>query len=66
MKNWQTRSELDRRESDVGPPGKLPERRRMPDRRLPEVAEVPFAAFASAYTAMRKKASTCFLKSSSG
>ncbi|MCB1965852.1 hypothetical protein [Accumulibacter sp.] len=49
-----TRSRFDRRQSDIGPPAKIVERRRRPERRLPEISEVPFAAFVSAFTALRQ------------
>jgi hypothetical protein len=39
------RSGRDRRERDSGPPGKLPERRRQPDRRLPELTELSDLSF---------------------
>ncbi len=40
MKTQKTRSGIDRRQNDLGPRGKLPERRRQPERRLPELTEV--------------------------
>lgn len=39
MKTYIKRSGHDRRKEDVGPRGKLPERRRQPERRLPTLSE---------------------------
>ena len=39
MKIEKPRSGFDRREHDFGRPNKLPDRRRIPDRRLPELTE---------------------------
>ncbi len=56
MKIRIARSKVDRRQLDMGPPEKIAERRRRPERRLPKVAEVPFAAFVSAFAALRRQA----------
>ncbi|EXI67599.1 MAG: hypothetical protein AW08_01861 [Candidatus Accumulibacter adjunctus] len=39
------RSGSDRRQNDLGRPGKLPERRRQPERRLPELSEATDISF---------------------
>ncbi len=39
------RSGYDRRERDVGPLGRLPDRRRQPERRLPELVEISLDEF---------------------
>jgi hypothetical protein len=39
------RSGCDRRESDFGPLGRLPDRRRQPERRLPELVEISLDEF---------------------
>lgn len=57
MKIYKTRSGCDRRECDVGRPGKLPERRRIPERRLPElsdVSDISFEEFQSLLAALGK------------
>ena len=41
----QPRSGCDRRESDAGPLGRLPDRRRQPERRLPELVEISLDEF---------------------
>jgi len=41
----QPRSGYDRRESDVGQLGRLPDRRRQPERRLPELVEISLDEF---------------------
>jgi hypothetical protein len=45
MKTKESRSGIDRRQGDFGPPGKLPERRRRPERRLPELTEISDISF---------------------
>ena len=45
MKTRENRSGIDRRQTGFGPPDKLPERRRRPDRRLPEVTEISDISF---------------------
>ena len=45
MKTESVRSGNDRRQVDLGRPGKLPERRRQPERRLPELSEAAEISF---------------------
>ncbi|WP_034922570.1 hypothetical protein [Candidatus Accumulibacter vicinus] len=45
MTPQQPRSRVDRRQHDYGRPGHLPDRRRIPDRRLPELNEVSDMTF---------------------
>lgn len=57
MKAYKTRSGFDRRQRDLGRPGKLPERRRIPERRLPEltdVSDISFEEFQSLLAALGK------------
>lgn len=43
--NHKNRTGLDRRKCDIGPPAGWKERRRNPERRLPEVAEISIEEF---------------------
>jgi hypothetical protein len=45
MKTRENRSGIDRRQTGFGPPDKLPERRRRPERRLPELTEISDISF---------------------
>jgi len=45
LKQESVRSGVDRRQLDTGPRGKLPERRRQPERRLPELTEIHDISF---------------------
>ncbi|MBL8392779.1 MAG: hypothetical protein JNN21_13050 [Candidatus Accumulibacter sp.] len=45
LKTETVRSGGDRRQVDRGPPGKLPERRRQPERRMPELSEAADMSF---------------------
>jgi hypothetical protein len=44
MKTRESRSGIDRRQADFGPPDQLPECRRVPERRLPEVSRSQVAS----------------------
>lgn len=45
LQTKRVRSGSDRRQDDLGRPGKLPERRRQPERRLPELSEAADISF---------------------
>lgn len=45
LRTERIRSGSDRRQADLGRPGKLPERRRQPERRLPELSEASDISF---------------------
>jgi len=45
LKTERVRSGSDRRQVDLGRPGRLPERRRQPERRLPELSEATEISF---------------------
>ncbi|SBT03868.1 hypothetical protein ACCAA_1170015 [Candidatus Accumulibacter aalborgensis] len=56
MSTHKIRSGSDRRKRDIGPPGKIPERRRQPDRRLPELTDASFEQFELELAALGKQA----------
>lgn len=58
------RSESDRRTRDIGPPGKMADRRHKAERRLPELSDMPFEEFEAELAAMGKPLAE-FLSSSS-
>jgi len=66
MNKHKIRSGIDRRQHDIGPPSKVAERRRQPDRRLPELADMPFEEFEAELTAMGKQVSGYVTSSSGG
>lgn len=66
MSKHKIRSGIDRRQDDIGPPNKVAERRRQPDRRLPQLTDMPFEEFEAELTAMGKQYSGYVPSSSSG
>jgi len=66
MREKQTRSQSDRRQRDIGPPGKMVERRQKAERRLPVLTDMPFEEFEAELAALGQQASAFLRTFSSG